>query len=268
MPNTSNRAGAMRDRFYSIFLLVFFVVSSSILIVIAVVLRFVTRPFDKRLRLLHLLTCFWGSLYIWVMPAWHVTVEGREKIRKDRTYVMVSNHASLVDILAVFRLFVHFKWVAKDELFRVPFVGWNMTLNRYIRIKRGDLEGIKHMMTASRAALAEGSSVFIFPEGTRSETHELRPFLSGAFTLAKAEQVAILPVVIHGSRDALPKGSLAAHGHHEIIVRVLDAIPYEEVAEVPTKRLAAQVRERIVNELREMDRSASRSDMGYAGSEG
>ncbi len=250
---TLQPASKMMDRLISGLFLIFFVLTSSVLVAVAALLRLITQPFDKNLRVLNLFSCYWGSLYIWSMPAWRVTIEGRQHIRKGATYVIVSNHGSTVDIPALFRLFVPFKWVAKDELFRVPFIGWALSLNRSIRIKRGDLDGIRQMMQDCRAALKAGNSVMIFPEGTRSETPELRPFLSGAFTLAKAERVPILPIVIHGSREALPKRSLVITGRHDIRVRVLPEVPYEEFANTPVKILAAEVRSRIVDELRRID---------------
>ncbi len=90
-------------------------------------IRLVTYPFDRRLRLLHLFTCFWASLYTWIMPSWRIKVEGREKVRKNATYMVVSNHQSQLDILVAFRLFFHYKWVSKIEMFKVPLIGWNMT---------------------------------------------------------------------------------------------------------------------------------------------
>ena len=83
-------------------------------------------------------TCFWGSLYTWFNPAWPVKVVGREKIDPNETYVMVANHQSLLDIFVLFRLFRHFKWVSKIENFNIPCVGWNMRLNGYIELRRGD----------------------------------------------------------------------------------------------------------------------------------
>src|SRR5262247_2928411 len=116
----------------------FLSVTSIALFPVALLVWAVTRPFDRRLRALHLFTCFWASLYTWLNPAWPVRIEGREKIRPDETYVMVANHLSLLDILVLFRLFTHYKWVSKIENFRLPFIGWNMTLNRYLRLRRGD----------------------------------------------------------------------------------------------------------------------------------
>src|SRR5262245_66447386 len=113
----------------------FLTVTSIALFPVAVVVWAVTRPFDRRLRALHLFTCFWASLYTWTNPAWRVHIDGREKIRRGEAYVMVANHQSLLDILVLFRLFVHFKWVSKIENFRIPLIGWNMRLNRYIPLR-------------------------------------------------------------------------------------------------------------------------------------
>ncbi len=117
----------------------FLVVSSILLFPVAALIWLVTAPFDPRKRLLHQFTCFWASLYSWLNPAWQVSIVGREKIRSDETYVMVANHQSLLDILILFRLFTHYKWVSKIENFRLPFVGWNMWLNKYIPLTRGEV---------------------------------------------------------------------------------------------------------------------------------
>jgi 1-acyl-sn-glycerol-3-phosphate acyltransferase len=88
----------LRRRIFSSLFWIFLVVSSILLFPVAVVIWALTAPFDPRLRLLHRFTCFWASLYTWLNPAWRVEVEGREKIRRDGTYVMVANHQSLLDI--------------------------------------------------------------------------------------------------------------------------------------------------------------------------
>ncbi len=67
--------------------------------------------------------------------------------------MIVSNHQSLLDILVLFRLYTHYKWVSKTEIFRVPFVGWNMTMNRYVPIKRGDAADAERMLERCGVAL-------------------------------------------------------------------------------------------------------------------
>ena len=208
-----------------------------------------TVPFDRRLVALHMFTSFWACLYLWIMPPWSVTAAGREKIRSGAQYIVVSNHQSQLDILVAFRLFFPFKWVSKAEVFRLPFIGWNMVLNNYIRLKRGDKESIRQMMAACEKALLRGCSVFFFPEGTRSRTGQLKPFKPGAFILAHRMKLPILAVVINGTKNALPKHSINFHGRHDIRVEVLEEIPYEQFAPLSVEETAAMVRQKIARRV-------------------
>src|SRR5438445_231858 len=239
----------MLRRALSLVFWVFLVVSSIVLFPVAVLIWAVTAAFDRRRALLHRFTCFWASLYTWLNPAWRVRVEGRERIRPDAAYVMVANHQSLLDILVLFRLFVHFKWVSKIENFRVPFIGWNMALNRYIKLRRGSRESVALALHACERALAQGSSIMMFPEGTRSPDGRLRAFKPGAFTLAQRTGAPILPIVIEGTASALPKRGFVLQGRHAIRVRVLDEIPHASFAMEPVERVTDAVRERFVAAL-------------------
>lgn len=183
------------------------------------------------------------------MPAWPVTIEGREKIKEDKTRIFVSNHQSQLDILVLFRLYVHYKWVSKSEIFRLPLIGWNMVLNRYIKLRRGDRKSIAAMMADATKKLKEGSSIFMFPEGSRSPDGSLKPFKAGAFILAKELGLPIQPVVIEGTRFALPKYSIDYHGRHPIRVRVLDEIPYGSFADMSVEQIADEVWHRLNREL-------------------
>lgn len=223
--------------------------SSIILFIVALLLWIATVLFDKKLVALHMLTSFWGSIYLWLMPAWSVSTIGREKIRKGQTYVIVSNHQSQLDILLAFTLFFPFKWVSKAEIFKVPFIGWNMSLNRYIRLKRGRHGSIKQMLIDCEKTLSQGSSVYLFPEGTRSETGEMKNFKPGAFSLAKKLKLPILPIAISGSKDALPKGSLNYHGIKKISVEVLDEFKYDDYCDMEPQEMANFVKDRIGKHL-------------------
>lgn len=230
---------------------IFLAVSSVLLFPVAVLIWAATALFDRKLIALHRFTCFWGSLYTWLNPAWPVQVTGREKIRPGVAYVMVANHQSLLDILVLFRLFRHFKWVSKIENFRIPFIGWNMSLNRYIKLRRGDRESSAKMMQACEQALAGGNSIMMFPEGTRSLDGRLRPFKPGAFALAQRMGVPVLPIVLEGTGNALPKRGFVLQGRHEIRIRVLDEIPHEAFATAELAKLVESVRSRFALELGE-----------------
>ncbi len=238
----------MLDRVIGIMFLVFVAITCMIMFVLAVLVWLLTVLFDRRLVILHYFSSFWASIYLWVMPAWSVSIEGRKHIG-SKTYVVVSNHQSLLDILVAFRIFFPFKWVSKAEIFKIPFIGWNMKLNRYIKLIRGDTDSIRRMLRDCNKALAMGCSVFIFPEGTRSKSGVVRPFKEGAFLLAQQNKVPILPIAISGTRDALPKHSLKFHGRHKITAKVLEEIPYEDFASQNLDETAAMVRELIAQHV-------------------
>jgi 1-acyl-sn-glycerol-3-phosphate acyltransferase len=185
------------------------------------------------------------------MPAWSVSSKGREKIKRGKTYIIVSNHQSQLDILVAFRLFFLFKWVSKAEVFSLPFIGWNMVLNRYIKLERGEKESIQQMMVVCEKTISSGNSVYFFPEGSRSRTGIVKNFKTGAFALAHKMKIPVLPIVINGSKNALPKHSLNFHGRHHIRIEVLDEIPYESFAQLSVEETAGKVRKTIVEHVDE-----------------
>ena len=239
----------MLNRIVTVFFIAFVVATSALFFCVALVIWLLTVLFDNRLVLLHLFSSFWALVYLRAMPAGSARVEGRSTIRMRDRYVIVSNHQSTLDILMAFRLFFPFKWVSKAEVFRIPFIGWNMYLNRYIKLKRGDKKGIAKMFVDCEKALAEGNSLFVFPEGTRSETGRLKPFKSGAFTLAKKMKIPILPVVISGTKDVLPKHSMIFHGGQKMSIRVLEPVPYERFAHLSAEETGDMIRNIIAAEL-------------------
>jgi 1-acyl-sn-glycerol-3-phosphate acyltransferase len=183
-----------------------------------------TVSFDRKLFIVHYALSLWASIYTILNPFWNVTIENREKLNKSKTYIIISNHQSMLDILLLFRLFTHFRWVSKVEIFRIPVIGWLMTLNSYIRIKRGDKKSILRMMDTCRKVLKSGISILMFPEGTRSEDGNLGNFKDGAFNLALETSTDILPVVIAGASKAIPKKGFLLSNKQSILIRILDEI--------------------------------------------
>jgi len=247
----------MARRAYSLAFWVFLVASSAALFPLAVLLWAVSRPFDRRRVLLHRFTCFWASLYTWLNPAWPVHVTGREHIQPGEAYVMVANHLSFLDILVLFRLFRHFKWVSKIENFRIPFIGWNMSLNGYVKLRRGDRQSVAAMFDACEHLLEQGSSVMIFPEGTRSPDGHMRAFKSGAFDLALRCQRPILPIAIQGSGEALPKRGFVLQGRHPIQLTILPPLAAERFVGATPDALALHVREQIRSVAEPQEASAN-----------
>jgi 1-acyl-sn-glycerol-3-phosphate acyltransferase len=227
----------------------FLAISLFLIFPISVVIWLISLPFDPRRVTMHRLTSLWGWLYTACNPAWRIEVRGRENFRPDEVYVVVANHQSLVDILVLFRVFRHFKWVSKVENFRIPVVGQVMRMNRYIELVRGQRESIRKMMRECERTLQQGSSVLIFPEGTRSESGDLRPFKPGAFELARSTARPILPIVLEGTARALPKRGFVLQGRHQISVDVLEEIPADDFKDLDTPEISRMVRDRIASHL-------------------
>ncbi len=202
----------------------FVLLTMPLLFAMALVIFVVTVAFDRRRLLLHLFSCAWASLYVVANPLWRMRIEGRGKVPWKGPAVLVANHMSMLDILVLYGLFRPFKWVAKAELFRVPIVGWNMTINDYVRIRRGHPDSIRRMMEHCRQHLERGMPVMIFPEGTRSRDGRLQPFKDGAFRLAIDVGCPVIPIVLSGTAHALPKRGLAIRGGMTASVKVLDPI--------------------------------------------
>jgi 1-acyl-sn-glycerol-3-phosphate acyltransferase len=242
---------------YSAYFWAMFALTSIVCFPVAVGLWVITAPFDRRRVVLHQFTCFWASLYTWLSPAWPLKVEDRHKMRRHTTYVVVANHQSLVDIFVMFRLFRPFKWVSKIETFWLPLIGWNMWLNGYIPLKRGDRESVLKKMETCRVHLRRGSSIVMFPEGTRSRDGRIKPFKTGAFELALELELPVLPVVIHGTANALPRKGVIIRGRHPLRLQVLDPVLPGAVAERTSAELAELVRGRIAAAL-ELTRAPAR----------
>ena len=236
---------------FSFLYIAFIGLSSAVMFCFALAIFLLTFFWDRRRVLLSLFSSFWASMYIWCMPAWSVNIIGRQKMDMKKSYVIVSNHQSQLDILVAFRLFYPFRWVSKAEVFLLPFIGWNMVLNGHVKLKRGDKKSIREMIARSEQLLAENISIIIFPEGTRSKTGILRPFKNGAFTLAKKMKKPILPLVINNTRKALPKHAMTLQGRHRMEVRVLDEIPYEQFRDMSVEETADMVRTKIASHVRE-----------------
>ncbi len=156
----------------------------------------------------HRMAAWWGRFCTRLMG---ITVEitGQELYNPDGNYLIVSNHAGMADIpLILGSIPLNMRFVAKEELGKIPVFGWAIKQAGYVMIKRGQSkEALKSLFKAIEV-LKNGRSVHIFPEGTRSETGAIQPFKRGAFLIAEKSDAPILPVSIIGSNRITPKKSL------------------------------------------------------------
>jgi 1-acyl-sn-glycerol-3-phosphate acyltransferase len=162
---------------------------------------------------------------------------------------MVSNHQSGADIIVLFLLWAHFKWVAKTSLFYYPFIGWTMWLNRYISLDRVKGSSMRKMIADAATTLAAGNSVMIFPEGTRSKDGTIKSFKTGAFHIALQNHTPILPIAIMGTSKAIRKGGFLINKNFDIQAKVLDPVPYDAFKELDSKMVAEKIHDLIRLEL-------------------
>ncbi|HET9594578.1 MAG TPA: lysophospholipid acyltransferase family protein [Anaeromyxobacteraceae bacterium] len=183
----------------------------------------VTWPFDKNRaaagRLLRLCAAFVSRSF----PFWRIRIEGAWPEAKG-PYVVVSNHQSFLDIFLISNLPHEMKWIAKKELFRIPWIGWCFAMVGDIALERGDAASAQKVMDKARRYLENGMHVMIFPEGTRSRDGKMLPFKAGAFKLAVDAGVPILPLAVSGSAQGMPKGGPWVRPTN-LVLRILEPVP-------------------------------------------
>lgn len=161
---------------------------------------------DRSGRLVHSIGAFWCRIIL-KLSGVRVSVTGVGNLPGDRPVVIFSNHQGAFDIPVLQGYIpVQFRWVAKTSLFKIPIIGWSMWLAGYIGIERESARKAYGSLKAAAEKVKNGTSVLVFPEGTRSETGELLPFKKGAFVLAAMSGVLVVPVGVTGTSGIMKKG--------------------------------------------------------------
>jgi 1-acyl-sn-glycerol-3-phosphate acyltransferase len=227
-----------------------FVSSTSILLVpIAMLTRIIVYPFDKKLRTIRMLYSLYSEMYLRINPFWKIRIEGRNKFLKNRVYVIISNHQSMLDIIVIQNLYRHFRWVSKSENFSFPVLGWIMKISGDIRLERDNPLSFARLLRDCERRLSKGCSIVIFPEGTRTTDGEIKRFKEGAFRIAQLAKVPILPIVLDGTREVLPKKGFIMKINSTLNLHVLDAIPYESFQDENPRQLAEKLKQLMSQEL-------------------
>ncbi len=203
-----------------------------------------TSPFDRRGKVIHCYGRLWGKVALLANRV-KVRVEGIEHLKGEGPYIIMSNHQGSYDIFALLsHLPFQFKWLAKKELFSVPFFGWVMAAAGYVSVDReGTRETVEAMNEAARK-IREGMSLLIFPEGSRSPDGSIQPFKKGGFTLAIKSKVPIIPISITGSREVMPKEKFTS-ASGEIRIRIDHPIEIQNYSMKDRKSLMEKVSKTI-----------------------
>lgn len=213
-------------------------VSTVILGISAITIVLITRRSDWA----HLCGRLWGNLNLWAAGI-TVDVFGRENLDPARPVVYAANHQSWFDIFAILgKLPVQFRWLAKEELFRIPIMGYAMRLIGYVPIDRSDRKKAFQSLEEASQRVREGTSIVIFPEGTRSQDGIIQPFKKGGIILAIKSGQPIVPISLSGSYKILPKrGRLVRPGRIRMTI----------VKPVETASLTLEDRDRVISMVRD-----------------
>ena len=200
---------------------VYFFVAAAALTPVAFILWLLSPIFDPNRRHLNRVCDAYMYRVLTLSPGWTFRFEGLANLDSGAPFVIVANHQSLADIVVLSGIRHDSRWVSKQSIFFVPFLGWIMSLKGDVGVRRGGISSARHMFDACSELLAKGTSVVMFPEGTRSIDGKVHEFKEGPFRLAQKNGVPIVPIAIYGTRDILPKGSPSMNFHAVVTIRVL-----------------------------------------------
>lgn len=196
-----------------------------------------------------------GAVAIRINPFWRFSVRvlgspdpGRARVHPRGARLFVANHRSAADIFLLCLLPWEVKFLSKRSVFRIPMLGFLMRTAGDIPLSRGDRDSAKAAIEAMRERLADGASVVVFPEGTRSADGSLGPFREGAFRLAIELRVDVVPLAIEGTETALPKHSLT-FAPTVATVTVLAPVSTAGLTAADAPQLAERVRGAIAGQL-------------------
>lgn len=241
----------MRFLLFNLYLLVI----CTLCLLLTIVTLVVCWPFDRRRHAVHELSRLLVRLFFAVPPRWTRRIEGLEKSDRKKSYVIVLNHNSMLDIPALYFVPLDFRWVSKREVWKIPFFGQMLYLHGDILIDRGrGQQAMAQLLAEGSEWLGRGVSVAIFPEGTRSKDGTMRRFKSGAFQLAHEAGVELLPVVLGGTRSFVRSGSLLWNWRNRLTLRILDPVPAEEVRTTDPHVLMERTQARMAAALAEIER--------------
>ncbi|HEX9241779.1 MAG TPA: lysophospholipid acyltransferase family protein [Anaeromyxobacter sp.] len=184
----------------------------------------------------------WGPIGLWLAGARLEVV--RPPSPPPGPAIFVCNHESALDIWVVFSIMPRsFRFIAKQELYRLPIFGWYMRLGGHVPVDRSNHQRALASLAKAGETIRGGTSIVAFPEGTRSRTGRIQPFKKGAFVVAKEAGVPIIPIAISGTGAITPSKKIEIHPG---TIRVVAGDPIDPAAFPEKERLLEHVRARII----------------------
>ncbi len=169
----------------------------------------------------------------------HIT--GRENVSEGRDYILLANHSSLFDIMAIMAFYPGVSWFGRDKLLKIPLFGKMLLMTGYIPMRLASLRNTREMVD-QLVKKSEGRTVAIFPEGTRTLNGKLSPFYRGFIYLLRATNKDILPVTLNGFFHLKPKNRFFIDFHSRLEVIIHPSISGAELSTLNDKEIINTVK--------------------------
>ena len=201
------------------------------------------------------------SIYAWATRTWarsvlraagvHARLHNPERLSNEKGTVFISNHVSWFDVFVLAAELPRYSFIAKSELRKIPLFGFGAEAAGIVFLDRDNRKAAFESYKLAAKEVERGRSIVVFPEGTRGRDYHLRPFKKGPFVLAIASQCPIVPTIVHGSREVMPKGSFRIKPG-VIDVHFLDPIETKGLEYDDRAELMMRVWTRMANGMRDL----------------
>lgn len=178
-------------------------------------------------RPVQFLTMIWAK-FVFIVMGKKLRVYGRENIDKNERYILLANHASLFDIVAIVSFFPQVSWFGHERLLKVPIFRQFLKMTDYVPFKEPTVTNTRHMLKQLMEK-SKNQSVALFPEGTRTQNGRINTFYRGFIYLFRTRNISILPVTLNGFYNLKPKNRFYINFNSKLDVVIHKAIPREEL---------------------------------------
>lgn len=190
---------------------------------------------------------FWAKAVLWIMGK-KLHIEGIERIEKDRKYILIANHSSLFDIIAIISFFPGVSWFGAERLIKIPVFGTILKMTEYVPMKKTSIRNTKEMID-QLVLKSKGHTIAMFPEGTRSLDGKINDFYRGFIHVLKASDINVLPVTLNGFFKFKPKNRFYINFSSRISVIIHEPILKEELVDKNDEEIISIVKEIIESSL-------------------
>jgi len=227
--------GSSFNKFFSVPVFAILYCYTALGVVIVVILSYF-----RAKKSVQFLCKIWAKSVFLIMGK-KLTITGKENIEKEKKYILLANHASLFDIVAISSFYPEVSWFGHERLLKVPVFGRFLRLTDYVPFREPTISNTRHMLDQLMEK-ASNQSVALFPEGTRTLNGKINPFYRGFIYLFRTRDIDILPLTLNGFYELKPKNRSYIDFSSKLEVIIHKPIPRERIAGKNDSEIIREVR--------------------------